>query len=79
MLENRIARYLAAEATGLGGTPNASYGGTVKTAVRTPARSASGPWQVISQADLYRLAFEQAREEAQRKHWSNNRIRRYYE
>lgn len=71
MLENRIARYLATESP--------ASNSAVKTIARPKQPAARTPWQVMTQADMYRLAFEQAREEAQRKHWSNNRIRRYFE
>ena len=75
MLENRIARYLAAESA------TKSITSTLTNRGRSaPAPSASaGNRPIMSQADLYRLAFEQAREEAERKHWSNNRIRKYFE
>lgn len=75
MLENRIARFLGADAAD---NSNAS---TLTNSNNTPrpANAAPGNWPIMSQADLYRLAFEQARQEAERKRWSNNRIRRFFE
>ena len=75
MLENRIARYYSSESANNTIAPTLSHQGQSKPAPRASA----GNWPILSQADLYRLAFEQAREEAQRKHWSNNRIRQYFE
>ena len=75
MLENRIARYLAAESA----TKSITSTLTNRGKQPLPDSASAGNRPIRSQADLYRLAFEQAREEAQRKHWSNNRIRKYFE
>lgn len=73
MSENRIARYLNT------GSHGAAAAVTTQSQPSPAPRPATSNWNVMSQADVYRLAFERAREEAERKRWSNNRIRRYFE